>query len=61
MNREEKLLLLQLVYRRWLVEFPGEEMDQIDCHSPLMQAGLGLPICSKFHHLHYISGGIWIG
>ena len=47
MNREEKLQLLQLAYRRWLVEFPGEEMDQIDCHLPLIQANLGLPLYSN--------------
>lgn len=43
MNREEKLRLLQLAYRRWIIEYPNEEMDQIDCHLPEIQASLGLP------------------
>ena len=43
MNREKKLDLLQLAYKRWIIEYPGEEMDQIDCHLPQIQASLGLP------------------
>ena len=43
MNREEKIHLLQLAYKRWIIEYPGEEMDQIDCHLPFIQARLGLP------------------
>ena len=43
MNREEKLRLLQLAYRCWIIEYPNEEMDQIDCHLPEIQASLGLP------------------
>ena len=43
MNREEKLHLLQLAYKRWIIEYPEEEMDQIDCHLQQIQARLGLP------------------
>ena len=43
MNREEKLHLLQLAFKRWIIEFPGEDIDQNDCHLPQIQASLGLP------------------
>ena len=43
MNREEKLHLLQLAYKRWIIDYPHEEMDQIDCHLQQIQARLGLP------------------
>ena len=43
MNREEKLHLLQLAYKRWINEYPGETIDQSDCHLPQIQANLGLP------------------
>ena len=43
MNREEKLQLLQLAYKRWIIEYPSEELDRFDCHLPVIQARLGLP------------------
>jgi hypothetical protein len=43
MNRDEKLRLLQRAYAIWLERYPKEDMDQVDCHLPEIQASLGLP------------------